>query len=228
MRRLAATIRTDLRLQVRNGFYHATAFMIIASIVLLRWLPPEFAHLALPVVIFETVLVNSFYFVAGLLLLERVEGSHVAQSVTPLRDREYLLSKLVTLTSLSLLEGLLITTAVFGLGFGLIAVAIGVVLAAVPFCLAGIALALRHDSINEFLLPSVLYTFVLSLPILGLFGFGNEVWYWLHPLHGPLSLLRLDATPAGPHLVLALAYPLPWIALAWFWARSALREMRAA
>ena len=41
MRRLAATLRCDLRLQLRNGFYYATALVVVASVILLRCLPEE-------------------------------------------------------------------------------------------------------------------------------------------------------------------------------------------
>lgn len=115
MSRLAATIRTDVQVQFRNGFYFATALVVIFSILFLRWLPPEGAMLVLPVVVLGNVLVNTFYFVSGLLLLERIEGTFVAQSVTPLRDDEVLASKVGTLTVLSLVESLLIAVAVFGI-----------------------------------------------------------------------------------------------------------------
>ncbi|HVR30624.1 MAG TPA: ABC transporter permease, partial [Thermoanaerobaculia bacterium] len=156
MRRLAATIRTEVRVQWRNGFYAATALVVIFSIALLRWLPRDTATLLLPVVILQNVLMNTFYFVSGLVLLERVEGTFAAQCVTPLRTGEYLGAKLVTLTALSLVESGLIAVAVFGVARWLIAMACGIALAAALFCLAGVALVVRYDSINEFLLPSVL------------------------------------------------------------------------
>ena len=228
MSRLAATFKTDARVQFRNGFYFATAFVVVFSILLLRWLPAEAAMLILPVVILENVLVNTFYFVSGLLLLERVEGTFVAQSVTPLRDDEYLASKLGTLTALSLVESLLIAVAVFGIGAWLIAMAVGIALAAVLFCLAGVALVVRYDSINAFLMPSVLYTSLLSLPILGVFGFGPPHWYLLHPIEGPLSLMQVDVPQTAGRLAYAIGYPLLWVVPVYLWSRRALRRARNA
>lgn len=228
MSRLAATLGTDVRLQWRNGFYAATAFVVVFSILLLRWLPPEAAMLILPVVIVENVLVNTFYFVSGLLLLERVEGTFAAQSVTPLRADEYLGSKLATLTLLSLAESLLIAVAVFGPGAWVITMAAGVALAAMLFCLAGVALIARYDSINEFLMPSVLYAFLLTAPILGIFGFGPTQWYLPHPVQGPLSLMRIDAPQTAAELAYAIGYPLLFILPAYHWSRRALRQLRSA
>lgn len=228
MSRLAATIKTDVRIQFRNGFYFATAFVVGFSILLLRWLPADTAMLILPVVILQNVLVNTFYFVSGLLLLERVEGTFVAQSVTPLRADEYLVSKLGTLTGLSLAESLLIAVAVFGIDVWLIAMAVGIALAAALFCLAGVGLVVRYDSINEFLLPSVLYASLLTLPMLGIFGFGPAAWYLPHPIQGPLSLMQIDATHTAGRLAYAIAYPILWIVPLYLWSRRALRRARNA
>jgi fluoroquinolone transport system permease protein len=228
MMRLAATVGTDLRLQLRNGFYLASAFIVVFSIVLLRWLPPETARLILPVVLIENVLANSFYFVSGLLLLERVEGTFAAQSVTPLRVNEYLASKVGTLTLLSLAESLPIAGAVLGIGPWLPPMAAGVALAAVSFCLVGIALVLRYDSINEFMMPTVLYTFLLTLPIFGVFGVGAPSWYLPHPIQGPLSLMTPDVPRSGAEFVYAIGYPLVWIVPAYLASRQALARARGA
>lgn len=227
MTRVAATLRTDVRVQLRNGFYLATAFVVACSVVLLRWLPPEIAALLLPVVVLGNIVVNTFYFVSALLLLERGEGTFAAQSVTPLRANEYLASKVLTLTALSLVESLLIAAAVAGLDGRLVMMSIGIALAAVLFCLTGVALIVNYDSINEFIMPSVLYTAVLSLPVLGYFGVGAREWYLPHPIQGPLELMRAQtpSTPGG--LAYAIVYPLLWIVPVSLWSRRALQRLRS-
>jgi len=227
VRRFAATLGTDVRLQLRNGFYYATALVVACSILLLRWLPADTTAALLPVVLLGNIVVNTFYFVSGLLLLERGEGTFVAQGVTPLRDDEYLASKLLTLVALSLLESLLIAAAVVGLDGRLALMALGIALAAALFCVAGVGLVVRYESINEFIMPSVLYAFLLSLPMLGYFGVGARVWYLPHPIQGPLELLQIHApyTPGG--LAYAIGYPLIWIVPVYLWSRRALRRMRS-
>lgn len=224
MTRLLATLRTDVRLQLRNRLYHAAAVMAVASMLVLRWLPAEAAMLILPVLILENVLVNTFYFVSGLLLWERGEGTFAAQSVTPLRHREYLGSKLITLTALSLGENLIIAASVIGLESRLLLAAIGIVLAAVLFCLAGIALVVRYASINEFLMPSVVYTLLLTLPVLGVFGVGAPHMYLPHPAHGTLTLLQMPTSATAAWWLYAVGYPVLWIPPVYFWSRRALRK----
>ena len=86
--RLGATIRCDVRLQWRNGFYYASALVVVVSIVFLRWLTDDAVTLLLPVIIFQNVLMNSFYFVAGLTLPlpadATIEENHVEERLVHL------------------------------------------------------------------------------------------------------------------------------------------------
>ena len=226
MTRLAATLRTDVRVQLRNGFYLATAFVVACSIALLHWLPKDVAALLLPVVLLENIVINTFYFVSALLLLERGEGTLAAQSVTPLRRDEYLASKVMTLTALSLVESLLIATAVTGINGRLLIMSFGIALAAMLFCLSGVALIVYYESINEFIMPSVLYTAVLSLPVLGYFGVGAREWYLLHPVQGSLELMQMQAPYMPARLAYAVGYPLLWLVPISLWSRRALRRLQ--
>ena len=87
MSRLPAAVACDVRLQYRNGFYAAAAFVAVVLVVLLRWLPPETLRLLLPALVLANMQVNTFYFVAGLVLLEKAEGSLEALVVTPAAAR---------------------------------------------------------------------------------------------------------------------------------------------
>ncbi len=227
MIRLVATLQIDVRVQLRNGFYLATAFVVVCSIAVLRWLPNDVAALLLPVVLLENILINTFYFVSALLLLEQGEGTLAAQSVTPLRRDEYLASKVITLTALSLVESLLIATAVAGLDWRLLMMTLGIALAATLFCLSGVAVIAHYESINEFIMPSVLYTAVLSLPLLGYFGVGSREWYLLHPIQGSLELMQMQTPYTPARLAYAIGYPLLCLVPISLWSRRALRRLRS-
>ena len=55
MSRLAATIHGDGRLQLRQGFYYAAAFMLAVLIAVGRELPPEILAWLLPVMSFTSL-----------------------------------------------------------------------------------------------------------------------------------------------------------------------------
>ena len=189
MHALAATVRLDLRLQARNGFYYAVAFVLACWFVLLTRLPAIDWGYVLPAVVFGNLVMVNFYFVAGLVLLEKGEGTLEAQVVTPLADWQYLGSKTVTLTALSLVEQVIIVWSAHGGGFAAGPLAAGIVLAAILYTLTGFVLVARYRSINEFLFPSALFTAALSLPMLHYFGLWDTWLLYLHPFTAPLVLL---------------------------------------
>ena len=214
MSSLAATIRLDLRLQVRNGFYHAVAFVLVCWFVLLTQLPEVDWSYILPVVVYGNLVMVNFYFVAGLVLLEKAEGTLQAQVVTPLSSWEYLASKAVTLAGLALIEQVAIVWAAYGAGFAALPLASGSVLAAILFTLVGFLLVARYQSINEYLFPSVLFVMVLSLPLLHYFDLWDTWLLFVHPLSAPLALLAGAFGPIPPwQYVYGVLYALLWAAL---------------
>lgn len=216
-KRLLATIRCDIQLQFRNGFYYAAAFVASIWVILLRQIPGLDLQLLLPSLIFNNLIINTFYFISGLVLLEKGEGTLEAQVVTPLRTGEYLASKVITLTLLSLVENLLIAFLVYGLRFQIIPLAAGVSFTAASFTLLGFIAVARYDSLNEYLLPSMVYILPLVLPVLSLFGLLDSWLFYLHPLQGAMLMVRAAFQHTNNWLWLyALVYSSLWIAV-FFW-----------
>ena len=198
MHRLAATVRLDLRLQMRNGFYYAVAFVLACWFVVLTRLPAIDWGYVLPAVVFGNLVMINFYFVAGLVLLEKGEGTLEAQVVTPLASWEYLASKALTLAALAVVEQAVIVWSAYGGGFAAGPLVAGIVLAGVLYTLTGFLLVARYRSINEFMFPSVLFTTVLSLPLLHYFGLWDSWLLYLHPFAAPLVLLGGAFRPITP------------------------------
>ena len=222
MHRLAATVRLDLRLQLRNGFYYAVAFVLACWLVLLTRLPAIDWGYVLPAVVFGNLVMVNFYFIAGLVLLEKGEGTLEAQVVTPLADWEYLASKTATLTALSLVEQVVIVWSAHGGGFAAGPLVVGIVLAAVLYTLVGFLLVARYRSVNEYLFPSVLFTMILSLPMLHYFGLWDTWLLYLHPLTAPLVLLAGAFRPIPPwQWAYGVLYSAAWTGLLLLAARRA-------
>ena len=222
MHALAATLSLDVRLQARNGFYYAVAFVLACWFVLLTRLPAIEWGYVLPAVVFGNLVMVNFYFVAGLVLLERDEGTLEAQVVTPLADWQYLGSKMATLTALSLVEQVVIVWSAHGGGFAGGPLVAGIVLAAVLYTLTGFVLVARYRSINEFMFPSVLFTAILSLPMLHYFGLWDSWLLYLHPFTAPLVLLAGAFRPMPAwQLVYGVLYGALWAGLLLLAARRA-------
>jgi fluoroquinolone transport system permease protein len=196
--RLVNTFLGDIRIQFRNGFYYAVLFVVSLWVILFWRLPGLGLGEIWPVLLFTNLVITTFYFMGGLLLLEKGEGTLAAQVVTPLRSWEYLASKMLTLGLLAVLENLLLTVFIFGTGFKALPLVLGLALAGVMYTLLGFLVVARYDSINEYLLPSMLYIMLLSLPVAPFFGLKLPWLVWLlylHPLQAPLVMIQAAFQP---------------------------------
>ena len=222
MKRLRASFQLDIKSQFRNGFYYVSGFVALMLILILRQFPEVNWMLWWPVIILENLVVNTFYFMSGLVLLEKAEGTLEAQIVSPLRPWEYLSAKIGSLAVLSLLESLVIVVAVSGASFNWFLLVFGILCLVALYVLYGFLVVVRYDSIGEFILPSAIWTMAFSIPLLYYFNFWRSDWIFLHPLQAPLLLMQSAFEKIPPlHLFYAFAYSFFWIAIAYFLAQKA-------
>ena len=225
MKRLLATSHCDLRLQWRNGFYYAMAFVVAVWALLSGRLATLDLAPLLPALVAGNLLLVTFYFVGGLVLLEKAEGTLEAQVVTPLRAGEYLAAKVLTLTLLALIENVVLVGLLYRRWFSPVPLVVGIALASALFVLAGIVAVARYASINEYLLPSILFSSAVSAPLLPALAQWQHPALLLHPLQATLVTLRAAFEPvAGWQLVYGLLYSALWIAVGYRWSKRALRR----
>lgn len=214
MKRLIATLTWDIRRQVRNGFYTVSILVAILLVILLKQIGNVDWGLWWPAIILENLIINAFYFMAGLVLLEKGEGTLEAQVITPLRPGEYLASKALSLVILSLAETLLVVAVVTGFAFDWLMLMIGIAFLVTLYVLYGFFVVARYDSITEFILPSALWTMGFSLPLLDYFDLAPSGWMFLHPLQAPLVLMQaaFESLPAW-QIAYGFLYSLLWIGI---------------
>lgn len=218
MNRLLATMCTDVRLQYRNGFYFAIIFVLALCALIVTQLPDRDWRPWLAPIVFGNLVMGMFFFIGGLVLLEKQEGTLEAQVVTPLRVDEYLWSKVVTLAALSLAENLTVVMLFQGLQYQPLPLILGILSAAALYALFGFVVVARYDSINEYLMPSFMYVTLLSLPYLYYFGWLNNPLMFFHPMQGSLLIMKAAFLPvASGELVAGVASTLVWLVISYRW-----------
>jgi fluoroquinolone transport system permease protein len=223
-----STARCDVELQARNGLYAATAFVLALAAAGLMALPAAGLARLLPAVALNTLAVTGFYFSAALALLERAEGSALARMATPLRPAEYLGARAGTLALLGAVQLVAMGLVLLGPAPALLALGAGAGLAAAILALAGYAAAAGRAGVSDFLLPSVPWIALLMLPLVADVLEWRSPLLWLHPLQGPLALMRAAVTPVPPwEPALGLALGLAWTAAAFALAARAYRRQAA-
>jgi fluoroquinolone transport system permease protein len=193
MTALLTALRWDVVVQARNGFYWATLVLVLIIGGLLVTIPETAranAAVWVPALLAVNLQITTFFFVAGLILLERDEGSLAALAVLPITAGDYLAIRTVTLTGLAAAETLVVVWLGSGTGGNWFVIMSGIVVLGIVYTGFGAAVGSRYSSVNTLLLPASLIVTMLLLPLLAHFGMASRAIFFLHPIEPALTLIR--------------------------------------
>jgi fluoroquinolone transport system permease protein len=224
MRWLTVT-RFDIRFQFRHGFYYAYLFVSLVYILFLRFIPWDMKPLVAALLVFSDPGIMGFFFVGGIVLLER--GQKVLDNlfITPLQVEEYLVAKAVSLALLAVSTSFAIVIFTFGAAFNPLPLFLGVALTSSISTLAGLTLAVKATSLNGYLFTSPLFLVPFTFPLIDYVGVLPSRLFYLLP--GKAALILIDAAFLGgdlPEMLLALVSLTVWTMAAYFWAREAFYQ----
>ena len=160
-------LRWDVIVQARNGFYWASAFLVIIISALLLNVPESArvnSAIWVPAILAVNLQITTFFFVAGLMLLERDEGTLNALAVSPPSASGYLAMRTFSLTGLAAAETIAIVWIGFGTGGSWLLILGGTAALGIFYTCFGAAVATGYDSVNALLLPASAFVALLLLP----------------------------------------------------------------
>jgi fluoroquinolone transport system permease protein len=185
-----------------------------------------------PAILVVNLQITTFFFVAGLLLLEREEGTLSALAVSPFSPGAYLGARTITLTALAAVETVALVWLAFGTEGSWLLILSGTAALGVIYTGCGAAVGARYPSVNALLLPASALVTLLLLPLLPHFGLLPRAPFLLHPIEPALALIRTGYGAAGAgDIVFGFAGSLAWSAVAFRWGRKSvdrlMRDTRA-
>jgi fluoroquinolone transport system permease protein len=228
-------VRWDVTIQARNGFYWASAFVAVAMGALVTALPAAIREQpdvwVAPIVIMN-LQITTFFFVTGLVLLDRDEGTLTALAASPLSARQYLAAQAATLTLLATAETIVIIWIGFGVSVSWMLMLPGIALLGVIYTGFGAAIATRYESVNALLLPASVIITLLLFPLLPHFGLASRDLFLLFPTEPILAMIRAAYRPAGAiELAFGIVGSIAWASLAFAvgarCVRALMRDTRA-
>ena len=219
--RLLSSIINDIKIQFRSGFYYAYLFVCVMYIAIVFQLPDQYRAFGVFYVIFTDPTVLGFYFIGGLIMLERRQKTLTSLFVTPLKLDEYLISKVISLGILALISSLLIAIILLGFKFNIFVFSLTVVLSSILFTLIGVTLGVHAKNINSYLFVSALYLLPIILPVLSFVGVCNKYLFFYIPTHSILNLLSYSILRVKRcSLWIDFGLLIVWVGIAFFWAKS--------
>ena len=216
----AAVIKYDIKFQFRHGFYYVYIIITLSYIAFLNLLPIGLRVPAAVLVVFTDPCVLGFFFIGGIVLFEKGQGVFQNLFITPFRLHDYLISKTLSLSLLSISAAYAILLCTFGFNFNPLMLFIGVTLSSFLFTLIGLTLAVRVYTLNQYLLASIFYVLPLMLPLVDFLGLVQSPLFYLLPAKPSLILIGgsiTGGTDTGEVIYAVLALS-AWIGIAYIWA----------
>ncbi len=171
---------------------------------------------------FDPVLIG-IMFVGAMVLFEKTENTLQALTITPMQTYNYFLSKIISLTTLSVITGLLFMIPSHGLDFNWFYLFFGIILSSVFMILLGFLMVSRCNSINEYLMI-MMFSFVILFipPLFDLFGFYENMIFYLWPSHASFILFGgVFEKVAFNDMLYAILYLVFWIGLCFYLSKKA-------
>lgn len=193
---LTRAVFWDLRLQLRYQIVTVAVAVSVLYEVLFRLLPAARSDEVTVLLIFADPTTIGFLFVGVLVLFERGAETLYAVVVTPLSPGQYLWSKAISLTSISVLCSLFVAVGAKGTAFNPLPLLFGVTLTSLALVFVGFVAVARVQSVNEYLLIVPMYLVPATLPILALAGIESPLFY-LFPTYGTVLLLEAAFHPVS-------------------------------
>lgn len=222
--RWAVALRAEARLQWRYRFLQAGIFSGVMWLAMLLPLPRDLRSLAEPYIILGDLSIVGWFFIAGAVFFEKGDRTLYALVATPLRFREYLAAKVLTLIALSVLIAVFVATVTHGVEYDLPMLLLGGALGTLLFLLTSFISSMPFSSVSNWFLPSQLPLAALVVPpVIYYSGAWETSWIYAIPTQGPLLFLGAafhQKTLVGWQIAYGVVYPLLFAALLYVVARK--------
>lgn len=152
----------DIRLQARYGFYLLYGFLTVLYMIILYSMPQSWKVNASAILIFSDPAAMGMFFMGAIVLLEKSQRVNQSMAVSPVSAFEYVLSKVISLGLIALLVAMVL--AVWANCKELHLILLGTSLSSILFTLAGMIIASKIVSLNQFMIATVPFEIIVFIP----------------------------------------------------------------
>lgn len=223
MNQLKNMLKWEFTLQSRYRIIYIAFGSVILYYLMLQAVPMmNSIEMRTTFLFFDPMLIG-IMFVGALVLFEKTENTLQALITTPIKITTYFLSKIISLTLLSLITGTAFLLLTQGIDFNIAFYLSGLTLTSILLVLIGFILVSRCNSLNEYLLMIMLSFIVLFLPpLLHMSKIYENTLFYLWPTQASFIMLKGTFTEIPMiDTVYAIPYLLIWIFLCYYLARKA-------
>ena len=217
MKELGIFLKWDSILFYRNRLFHIAVIIAVMYTGIFFLLKPlgNLTYMLI-VLIFNDPVVTGYIFGGVIWLFDKNQNTLQAVSVLPVNRYDYLLSKILILSLLSVMVSLVMALAIRGLDFNWIHLIFSVFLASFMFSATGFTVAALSRNFNEFLFYSIPVFIFSAVPLLYLFGIGKILYIVILPTTGCVEILRASFMAMNSwYLVVMYSLLIFWTVISW-------------
>ena len=187
---LLKQIKWQLLIFQRNNLLNMIV-AITAVYVLVIYFLRDFGNLEkfITLLIYNDPAIVGFVFIGISIILEKDQEVLPALFVTPLNHHIYLISRIITLSTIAYFSAVMMVMTARGISFNFIHFSFGALSTCVLFCLMGVLIVSYTTEILHFLLRSIPLLILMSLPLLNYFELTDLSFLKLFPVQGGLNLM---------------------------------------
>lgn len=206
MIRVLKNLKNDFRFFYQYRILHVYVLILLFYWFLLSIFDGEMLVILKRALLFSEPIVLGFFFMGGIYLIEKQEGIIAMMLVTPRKIFHYFLAKHLAFLCVGIVLGTIISLIrTRDFSFGLI---LTLFLANVLFTSFGILVSLKAQNVNQYILLSIGFSFLLVIPFVLMILLGNPFYLIYHPF-GLIYLLAIH-----PFVVIPYAEGWLWLLLA--------------
>ncbi len=228
MSNLKNMIKWEFTLLSRYKIIHISILSVILYFLTTQAVPDLDRPIFHSMLLFFDPAIIGIMFIGALVLFEKSENVLQALVITPMKIDDYILSKISSLTILSIISAaifIILLNIFSGVDFDILFLASGIILTSIMLILLGFILVSRVNSINEYLLAMVVaFLGLLFPPMLHLSGIYENVVFYLWPTHASLLLFTGVFNSTSLELwetLYGIVYQIIWIFLLYYLAKKA-------
>ncbi len=178
--RLLNLIKGDIRFQYKYGFYFLFSIFSFLYIVIIKILPLSIMGTASSILVFTDPTAFGLICMGAIIHFEISEQTIYSLYISPVSPMEYLLSKLLSVSVLATIVGLLIGLFTQTID-NYLSYIIGIFLGSLLFSAIGLIIAFKTNSMNQFILSIVPTMILVILPGVAYIIALDSIWYLIHP-----------------------------------------------
>ena len=170
-------------------------------------------------------------FIGALVLFEKSENVLQALVITPMKVDDYIISKITSLTILSVISASIFISLLnifSGIDFNVLYLAAGIIITSIMLILLGFIFVSRVNSLNEYLLTMIIsFLGLLFPPMLHLSGLYENVIFYLWPTQASFVIFTGVFNAASLEtweIAYGIGYQIVWIGLLYFLSKRAFHK----